>query len=61
MQLKKYIEISPHALRAYRLFASWHFARQFPAAGKNTFGFRQKKDIPIDLSARGSPRGSEKC
>jgi hypothetical protein len=60
MQLKKYIWFSPHALRSYRLFASWHFARQFPAAGKNTFGFRQKKDITIDSSARGNT-GSEKC
>ena len=60
MHLKKYIEISPHALRAFTFYASC-LVRQFPAAGKNTFGFRQKKDIPIDLSARGSPRGSEKC
>jgi hypothetical protein len=60
MQLKKYIWFSPHALRSYRLFASWHFARQFLATGKNTFGFRQKKDIPIDLIARGDT-GSEKC
>ena len=59
MHLKKYIEISPHALRAYRLFASC-LVRQWEAAGKNTFGFRQKKDITIDLSAS-RDTGSEKC
>ena len=60
MHLKKYIGFSPHALRAYRSFAPGSLVRQFPAAGKNTFGFRQKKDVSIDLTSR-VPRGSEKC
>ena len=51
MQLKKYIEISPHALRAYRLAAGC-LVRQFPAAGKNTLGFRHMMRTLIDFSAR---------
>ena len=60
MQLKKYIGFSPHALRAYRSFAPGSLVRQFPAAGKNTLGFRHMMRTLIDFSAR-VPRGSEKC
>ena len=59
MHLKKYIEISPHALRAYRLFASC-LVRQWEAAEKNTLVFRHMMMILIDSSASGD-RGSEKC
>jgi len=59
MQLKKYIKISPHALRAYRLAASaWYASSQLRE--KNTLGFRHMMRILIDLSASGD-RGSEKC
>ena len=58
MHLKKYIEISPHALRAYRLAAGC-LVRQWEAAEKNTLVFRHTM-ILIDSSASGD-RGSEKC
>ena len=51
MQLKKYIKISPHALRAFTFYASC-LVRQFPAAGKNTLGFRHMMRTLIDFSAR---------
>ena len=59
MLIKKYLRVSPHALRAYRLFASC-LVRQWEAVEKNTLVFRHTMRILIDSSASGD-RGSEKC